>query len=120
MSNVIKGILIDTKNKEVKDVTFSGKYYDIHSILGEEVTDIYYRENDESIQYHDFNQDEIEDESGVVFNGEYFVKGNVLIVGKVNDEIGDERNPNHFDCPYTIDEVKENVLFFNESELVIE
>jgi hypothetical protein len=59
----VKAILIDSKNKEVKEVKFDGKYFSIHNFIGEEVEciDSVQMYTDDCI-YYEFPQSECESE----------------------------------------------------------
>jgi hypothetical protein len=113
----VKAILIDAKNKEVKEVKFDGKYFSIHNFIGEEVEciDSVQMYTDDCI-YYEFPQSECESEHFVSIGSDVY-RGNVLITGMGDEDSWHESNWKAKNVKMPLQIIQDVVEFHNISEI---
>lgn len=116
MKNV-NAILIDAKNKVVKEVKFDGKYYSIHNFIGEEVECIDSVEmyTDDCI-YYEFPQSECKSEHFVSIGSDVY-RGNVLITGMGDEDSWNEHSWKAKNVKMFLQVIQDIVEFHDISEI---
>jgi len=110
MEKNVKGLLLDSKNGEVKEIEFDGHYQSIHSLLGENVEQIQWEtfSNGDMI-YFDYEQDNYQKEDkGFQFASGMCKYGNGFIVG---NRVGNEDDWFGSDVQLTKEQITSEVVF---------
>jgi hypothetical protein len=119
MKKETKGLLINSKEKTIKEISFSGHYWDIHEQLGNEVEAIDSMEftNGDHMFYE--LQDESESDCGFIIDDQFF-KGNLLIVGDHYVSTNENnQNPRFKSCKFSLKTAKSEIHFPQDIGLYI-